>query len=179
MDDVENGALRSYTETMARNNKLDARMKERQAVSLRLAGKTYTEIAEIVGWTSGRAAAYQAIDRAIKREIQVDVQEVWETEIARLDEMLVQVTAIIEDYETPAALKLQAIDRKVKIAERRAKLMGLDKPMEIKHSGSIASDPKIESMGIIEGLLAKRDEEDRPPTAAELLASLAERAGDE
>jgi hypothetical protein len=127
-----------------------------QAAQMRLEGKSWAHIAEALGYSTP-AAACQDLGRAIEQHLR-DQAEAVETlrqlELARLDAL--QATAwdvmtrkhitvshgkIVQD-ETGQALEddgptLQAIDRVVRIMERRARLEGLDSPVKLNTTGVV------------------------------------------
>jgi hypothetical protein len=92
---------------------------ERKAMELRRAGVTYEGIAERLGYQT-RNGAHRAVARALARNPAADVAGVRELETDRLDRLLVAVW--------PTAMKgdAKAVDQVLKIAERRARLLGLD-----------------------------------------------------
>jgi hypothetical protein len=97
---------------------------ERKALELRRAGVTYEGIAERVGYQT-RNGAHRAVARVLARNPAADVDAVRELETDRLDRLLVAVW--------PVALKgdAKAVDQVLKIAERRARLLGLDVPTTV------------------------------------------------
>jgi DNA-binding transcriptional MerR regulator len=101
--------------------RMDSIAKQAQALTLRKAGVSVTAIAEMLGWNSHQAAS-KAIRAALKRTIQEPADELRTLELSRLDDMLKAIAPHV------AAGNLTAIDRALKIMERRAKLIGLDAP---------------------------------------------------
>lgn len=93
--------------------------KERQVLELRRAGVTFDEIATRVGYAD-RGAAHKAYKRALARTLQQPAAEIRELEADRLDRLLVAVWA--------RALRgdLAAVDRVIRLMERRSRLLGLD-----------------------------------------------------
>lgn len=51
----------------------------------------------------------------------------------------------------------RCLDRAMKIMDRRGKLLGLDKPQKVEHSGSIVTDPEAEAAALIDELLAGKE----------------------
>lgn len=114
-----------------------------EAVQLRADGKTYRQIAAIQGCSP--TTAHARVDRAIKA-VPVDaVENLRAVELDRLDEMhqvaLTQLRTdavrvdhgrIVRDEDGNPIIdhgaKLVALDRLLKIQDRRAKLLGLDAP---------------------------------------------------
>jgi hypothetical protein len=100
--------------------------KERQALDLRKAGVTFEQIANKLGY-SDRSGAAKAVRRALTDTIQEPADELRRLECERLDTLLRALW--------PAAIsgKWLAIDRCLSIMDRRARLLGLDAPVRMKH----------------------------------------------
>lgn len=116
-----------------RNSAAKARTLDNQikALELRRMGKGYVEIAAALG--IGKSQAHRLVQAGLedaRAQVASDATELRAEEVSRLDAMLAGLW--------PEARKgsYAAIDRVLKIMERRAKLLGLDAP--IKHS---ATDP--------------------------------------
>ena len=97
----------------------------RQATALKKAGKTYEEIRRILGCSKG--AVVKAVQRGLaelKAETAADAAVLRTIEAARLDTAQAAIW--------PAVLKgdLGAIDRFVRVSQRRAALLGLDAPTQ-------------------------------------------------
>lgn len=91
--------------------------KRSRALELHLAGATYDAIAEAVGY-AGRSGAYKAVQEALADLGEpAATSEAAATELARLDAMLTGLW--------PKARRgdVQAVDRVLKISERRALLL--------------------------------------------------------
>lgn len=95
------------------------REKERKAVELALAGAGLDAIAAAVGYAD-RSGAWRAIHRSLNRQEAAAVGEMRDLENARLDRL--------QTVLWPAAMAgdLKAIDRLLRLFERRARLNGLD-----------------------------------------------------
>ncbi|MEU7170327.1 hypothetical protein ABZ949_02400 [Micromonospora tulbaghiae] len=134
-----------------------------EAVNMRMAGASYQHIADTLGYNS-RGAACQDVSRALEAAIaeQTRTAEVYrEEELQRLDLLLAEawrvmkrahVTVshgrVIRDDDTDEPLLddgpvLAAIDRVLKIQERRAKLLGLDAPTKVEAITIDALDAEI------------------------------------
>lgn len=124
------------------------RERENRAVALLAGGKTFTEIAEIVGYAD-RGSAYNATFRAIRRETVDNVDEVRDLELSRIDRMVEaswpMATASITEFDksgekiSPLLLsarmdnQLKAQATILKLMERRARyLPGIETPIELK-----------------------------------------------
>lgn len=95
--------------------------RSRQALELRMAGATYSRIASALGITKG--AAHKAVARAMEA-VRAESDEVAEAyrdlELARLDRMQMGL------WNQARSGDLAAVDRVLRIMERRSKLLGLD-----------------------------------------------------
>jgi len=116
------------------------------AARLRARGMTYEQIATELDYCD-RAAARAAVERALVATVTEPAAEVRQMELARLDEMYRAALAVLERrhfavshgkivYHGVTPLEddgpvLQAIDRMIRIMERRAKLLGLDAPTKV------------------------------------------------
>lgn len=97
-----------------------------KAVSMRRAGMTFDAIARELDVS--QSVVWMAVDRWMKRtreEVKEAANDVREMELARLDKATELIMSAIEDGE------LQAVDRLVKVIDRRSKLLGLDAPTQI------------------------------------------------
>ncbi len=92
-----------------------------KALSLRKAGLGYQAIADALGYKDA-SGAWRAVKAALKKTLQEPADELRTLELARLDDMLKAIASHV------AAGNLTAIDRALKIQERRARLLGLDAP---------------------------------------------------
>lgn len=133
------------------------------AVAMRMTGASFQTIADALGYNS-RGAACQDVTRALEANIaeQTRAVEVYrEEELQRLDLLMAEawrvlrrqhVTVshgrVIRDEDTDEPLLddgpvLAAIDRVLKIQERRAKFLGLDAPTRIEAITVDALDAEI------------------------------------
>jgi len=95
-----------------------------KALELRKAGLTFASIAIKLGYANPAAAA-NAVKCHLEKMIEEPAKEVRQMELARLDDMLLSIWGEVRKGH------LGAIDRALKIQERRAKLLGLDAPTKI------------------------------------------------
>jgi hypothetical protein len=113
------------------------REKERRAVELAIAGMNLDQIAHEVGYAD-KSGAWRAIRRTLDRQEAAAVTELRALENARLDRL--------QTVLWPPAMRgdLKAIDRLLRLFERRAKLNGLDQ-QGARDAGALAeallSDP--------------------------------------
>lgn len=132
----------------SRAKRADTAQRRRQAIDMRMAGASYQQIADELGYSS-RGAACQDVTRALETAVVEQARSVEayrEEELQRLDALLAEAWAILKrqhvtvshgrliyDDRTGEPLlddgpTLAAIDRILKIQERRAKFLGLDAP---------------------------------------------------
>ena len=105
----------------SQQNAVNASDKQRQALELRKAGVSYVMIAEKLGYR-GPSGAHAAVASGLKRTLQEPADELRKLEVERLDSMLLAINAQVKQGNHGA------IDRALRIMERRAKLLGLDAP---------------------------------------------------
>ena len=122
--------------------------KEAQCVQFRRMGLTFEQIAKQVGYANG-GGAYKAFQRACDRIVAEDIDEIRKVALERLDYALRNV------MEAVGRGSLGAIDRMLRIEERRARLLGLDAPIkqeiEINHYDRDGLDAELAE------LIAKMD----------------------
>jgi hypothetical protein len=144
---VQADADRAARKAARRLAQLDLRNKEQRAWELHIAGATYDQIARECGYkhpATARAAVMRVLDRQTGPS-KISVEQARARTIARLDRMLLAVwgdvliqpkvvvnpdgsrTTIDVDWER----RNQAIELALRIEDRRAKLEGLDKPLQI------------------------------------------------
>lgn len=92
-----------------------------KALELRKAGIPYQRIAESLGYKDA-SGAWRAVKAALKKTLQEPADELRQIEIERLDAMLSSIWASVKQGQ------YGAIDRAIKIMERKAKLLGMDAP---------------------------------------------------
>jgi predicted transcriptional regulator len=113
--------------------RLKARDRALQALDLRKAGMSYSQIGNALGMT--KMGASQAVSSILKSTAQEPADEVRKLEVERLDTLLRGVW--------PRAIQgdVHAVDRCLRIIERRSAILGLDAPVKTEHSG----DPIVTS----------------------------------
>lgn len=115
-------------ESRTSESRLAAVDRQRQALELRKAGVGYAKIAESLGY-GGPSGAYNAIRSALKRTLQEPADELRSLEVERLDALLLGLWTKAKGGDT------WAVDRVLRIMERRAALLGLDAPRRIENTG--------------------------------------------
>jgi hypothetical protein len=112
----------------------DALAAERAALAFRARadrGLTYSEIGQELGISTG--AAFKAFQRgltAVRELVDPDEARV-QTDLVlhRLDRAVGVASTIMDDPTQPADTRLRAVDRVVRVEQRRAQLLGLDRPV--------------------------------------------------
>lgn len=112
-------------EPKASERRIEAVERQRKAVELRKAGMSYEAIADELGY-AGKSGAYKAVSSALTRTLQEPADELRALELARLDDMLKGL------WVNARKGNVYAIDRVLKIMQRRAELLGLDAPKTVK-----------------------------------------------
>ncbi|MHB8867449.1 MAG: hypothetical protein ACYC6T_08080 [Thermoleophilia bacterium] len=106
-----------------------ARKREADALELRLGGATYEQIAPRLGYKN-RSGAMRAVKRALDKLISPeDVESLRQLELERLDRLLLGI------WSSAVRGNPAAIDRVLKILERRARILGIDAPERRELSG--------------------------------------------
>lgn len=116
--------------------------RDAQAAALRAKSWTYQQIGDHLGIT--RQSAHEAVQRALRDTLAEPAADVRALELERLDALYAAALAVLEREHIVAqkgavvmyrrkpllddAPKLSAIDRLLRIQERRARLLGLDAP---------------------------------------------------
>jgi hypothetical protein len=109
-----------------------------KALNLRLSGATYKQIGIELGISE--PAAFKLVTREIARqaqEVREDANQVKEMEMQRLD----QLTLLNAKNFTDPAKQGPAIDRALRIMERRCKLLGIDAAQKVE-----VSDADVENL---------------------------------
>ena len=121
------------TTSAARARKLERQAK---ALELRRMGKGYIEIASVLG--IGKSQAHRLVQSGLseaRAQIDAEASELKAEELSRLDAML---SGLWPDARKGGQ---GAVDRVLKIMERRAKLLGLDAPVKLAHGGDKDAPP--------------------------------------
>lgn len=113
---------RGQGEDTASPRRIEAAERRAQALELRKAGATYEQIAQRLGYAD-RANAYRAVHTALKEITAEPAKEVIKLELERLDAMLLGL------WPDARKGKPEAVDRVLRVMERRSKLLGLDSPV--------------------------------------------------
>lgn len=104
------------------------------AMKLRASKMNYDQIAKQCGYAD-RGACYKAVQREMQRVVVENVEELRREELAMLDMMQAECAQLFLDKQN--TYRLYAADRLLAIQERRARLMGLDTPVEVAQMNNI------------------------------------------
>ncbi len=95
-----------------------------EALRLRLTGMGYADIAQAMGYATP-SGAHQAVQKALQRTVQEPADELRKIECDRMDAMLAHMWPRVQTGDP------RAVEVAMKLAERRAKLLGLDAPTQL------------------------------------------------
>ncbi len=143
--------------------RLAAKDRALQALELRKSGKPYREIAERLGYNSEQAA-WKAVTDTLAQTLEEPAKEVRRLEVERLDALFdiaypMALATLNQKPPLDEKLRMQAVDRCLRIMERRAHLLGLDAPIildwrrEAKEKGLPAADQFEQMVGMFYGQL--------------------------
>ena len=120
-----------------------------EALNLRRTGMSYREIGRNLDVSGKRA--YEMVSQAfaeLKNDQNSTADEVRSLELERLDKMLESIWPKVEKGD------VAALDRAVKIQERRAKLLGLDAPQSMDlRSGDGSMTPQVDTSKLSDAAL--------------------------
>jgi hypothetical protein len=105
-----------------------------KAITKRISGASWQQVADACGYKTDDHACID-FSRAMRQRLDEQgqaVDELREQEIAHLDALRAKAWAQLDTEQV-----LPAIDRLVRIAERRAKLTGIDSPVQVESYGSV------------------------------------------
>jgi len=143
---------------------LENKLKAVEVLNLRLAGYSYQRIAEKIGYASA-SGAWAAVKSALHELIAEPAEDVLKMELARLDRYLLLLhKKIFEEQDT------SKIDVALRVAKRRAELLGLDRPIKVdartvSYSIDLQKLPD-DDLRVLETILAKLEEQSRKETTA-------------
>jgi hypothetical protein len=111
---------------------LDEARKENLAVQAVLRGMTYEQAATAAGYAN-KSGAYKAVQRALARtaqDIATNADALRALEIARLDRMLLELSTIALSSATAPETKLKYLEAMRRNVETRARILGLNAPIQ-------------------------------------------------
>ena len=156
---------------------LETAERDGEIARLRSTGMSFADIGAQFGIS--KQAAHQGFKRALAETVREASEDVRVTELARLDRLYQEALAVLEaehlmvqngriirsDDGAPLlnfAPRLGAIDRALKVQERRAKLLGLDAPAKQDVRITDSLDRQIEQLaaelGFMENLAGVRED---------------------
>lgn len=150
-------------------DKVEAARRRKQALELRLQGKTYQQISDEIGWTSKRYA-WRMVMQELRNIPKEEAAELRQIEMERLNTLTdaLWTSAMTGDPK--------AVDAMLKLMERRARMLGLDSPHKISHG----AEEGISMIGSIMSLIREADATGDPESGDESEAGDDEStAGDE
>src|SRR4030095_4029267 len=114
-----NGPKRGGNRSKTSADMVDAALRQVEALRLRQAGATFTQIAATLGY-SDRSGARNAVMAALVEHVHEPNNEMRALELHRLDALQ------LAHWQKALAGDCYATDRVLKVMERRAKILGLD-----------------------------------------------------
>jgi hypothetical protein len=153
----------------------DTAIRDAEAARLRVRGLTYRQIADDLGF-AGPGKAYEAVKRVLADTVAEAADDLRAVELERLDRMYQAALKVMEaDHFAVSHGKviyldgdskpladsgpaLAAMDRLLKIQERRAKLLGLDAPTKANVTVSDAITSEIEQLAAQLGMTEETQE---------------------
>lgn len=103
--------------------KYATRKRQREALSLRLGGATYRQIARQVGYANP-GSAYKAVNRALREVDHGEARKLQALELERLNDMLSRVWPVATNGSHPK--NVRAIDQALAIMQRMDRLAGIE-----------------------------------------------------
>lgn len=135
--------------------------RDAEAARQRARGRTLQQIADDLGYHD-RAAVHRAVAKVLEETVAPARTEARKALLERLDEMAAEALAVLDrDHVTVSNGKvvrlagrpvpddapvLAAIDRLLKIEERRSKLLGLDEPTQVESSVHVDTTPEVAAL---------------------------------
>jgi len=116
------------------DRKIAALERKMKALELRKAGVDYMTIAKRLGYASA-SGAHNAVKAALKLTLQEPADDLRKLELERIDAALSAIwTQVMKGNHG-------AVDRFIRLSERRARLIGLDAPQKIE--ANLSEKPKL------------------------------------
>lgn len=132
---MANPSLQRQTIAAKTQQKLGRAERRRRALNLRKTGFSYRQIAEQLDVTV--KTAYNDVQHELKAITKEPAEQVLEIELNRLDDLLRVTSAVAFDASRKAGDRLGAIDRALRIMDRRAKYLGIDEPKAVNESEEV------------------------------------------
>jgi predicted transcriptional regulator len=123
---------------------INAAVRAGEALRLRCKGKTYNQIAKVLGVSSGSVYNYISTAlRELREQTAETAEELRELELSKYDAWQQAAEQVLEQGDETA--QLHAIDRLLRVSERRSKLLGLDAPAKQEISGSLGLPMELQA----------------------------------
>lgn len=132
------------SESKTSERRLEAVERQRKALELRKAGVSFERIATELGYASS-AGSYQAVMAALDKTLREPADKVRSLELERLDAVSIRM------YQQAREGNLGAIDRLMRLMERRARLLGLDMATQLEVGGLGGGPIKVQEVFIDAG----------------------------
>lgn len=130
--------------------------KQRQALELRMAGATFRQIADQLGYKGPQGAQF-AVEAALDKTIREPADRLRELDARRLDSLLLTYWPMAKGGN------MDALDRVLRILQRRAKLLGLDLPVVDPSRTDIDVAVRVDVSAVNAQLIAKMERMAGPP----------------
>lgn len=134
------------TTSQLSRSRLRAAQRRQRAVELRLKGKTFDQIGRAIGVT--KMAAWTMVNKELGEVAKATAETaelLRDVEARRLEEMTEKAHGLMQ--ASSGDLRLRAIATLVKVSERRAKLLGLDRPTRVQiEDFSALSDEQLAAL---------------------------------
>lgn len=127
------------SESQGHSDVAAASARRARAVRLRIGGATYEQIAQVCGYTDKSSAA-RSVKRALEEIEAESVGELRRIENLALQRDEVILRGIIDDTSVKAETRIRALDSRLRLSQRRARLNGLDAPIAVALSAGVAAD---------------------------------------
>lgn len=138
-------------ESKASQRRVEAAVRHQKALALRLEGKTYDQIAEACNYAS---------DSGARKAVETELQRIRDVTLETAEDLMILTLQQLDmiwgsAWETAQATRdPKAFGTCIKVLDRRAKLMGLDKPIKSELTG-----PNGQPLMDLTGLLLSAAEE--------------------
>ena len=129
----------NFSESVTSARRLKGIERREAAVRLRIAGRSYPEIAAELGMSQSGAHKTVTVALAGLRErCNENAEQLRTLETERLTAVVCDADAILRRPEAADSNRLRALELKVRVSESLRKLWGLDAPAELNLQGGIA-----------------------------------------
>ncbi len=124
--------------------RIEAKERALKALELRKRGMNYTQIGEKLGCARSTACRYVLSElENLADKSREEAEHVRALELQRLDDLYTKAWDLVD-----AGGSETAIDRCLRIMERRSKLLGLDAAEKVEHSGDLVINLRSVDMGV-------------------------------